>query len=50
MLVANSGAHGQTLYESERMNSDIGTIRIIAEVFRELFFMAVRSNQTSFNR
>jgi hypothetical protein len=50
VLFANCGADADPLHASERMGSNIGTVRVVAEIFRELFFTAVRSHHARLNR
>lgn len=50
MLFAHCGANADSLHASERMGSDIGTVRVVAEIFRELFFTAIRSHHARLNR
>ena len=50
MLFANCSPKADFLYASEHMGSNIGTARVVAEVFRQLFFAAVRSRDAHLDR
>lgn len=50
MLFASCSAKADVLHTSEHMGSNIGTARVVAEVFRELFFAAVRSRDARLDR
>jgi len=50
VLFANCGANADSPHASERMGSNIGTVRVVAEIFSELFFTAVRSHHARLNR
>jgi hypothetical protein len=50
VLFANCSAKADLLHASEHMGGNIGTARVVAEVFRKLFFAAVRSSDARPNR
>jgi len=50
VLFANCSTNAELLHASEHMGSNIGTARVVAEIFPKLFFAAVRSRDTRLNR
>lgn len=50
VLVANHGGRAKFNYDSEDMGGDVGTVRIVADVFREQIFATVRGNETGLDR
>ena len=50
VLFTNCGAKADILRAPEHMGSNIGTALFVAEVFRKLFFAAVRRRETRLDR
>jgi hypothetical protein len=50
VLFASCSAKADVLHTSEHMGSNIGTARVVAEVFRELFFAPVRIRDARLDR
>jgi len=45
VLVANGSDKTYLRHASEHLGSNIGAIRMVAEIFREYFFVSVRSRE-----
>jgi hypothetical protein len=50
VLVANGSDKAQPQNASEHLGSNIGAVRMVAEIFSQLFFAPVRSRAARFNR
>ena len=50
MLVANGSDKTYLRHASEHLGSNIGAIRMVAEIFREYFFVSVRSREARLYR
>jgi hypothetical protein len=50
VLFANCSAKAEFLHTSEHMRSNIGTVWMVAEIFRKLFFATVRGRDARLNR
>jgi hypothetical protein len=44
VIIADGCAKAELHERAENMRRDVGTVRIIAEIFREFFFVAVWSS------
>ena len=49
MLIANGRHQPKFRNDTEHMRGNIGTARVVAEVFRELFFVAIWSGESRIN-
>ena len=50
MLIADRCANAKCHNDAEHMRRNIGTARVVAEVFRELFLAAIWSRKPRLNR
>jgi hypothetical protein len=50
VLIANCSAKADLLHATEHTGCNVGTARLVAEVFRDLFFAPVGSRETRLDR
>ncbi len=50
MLVARGDGKAELRHASEYLGSNIGTVRVVAQIFREQLFAPVRSREACLNR